>query len=82
METPMKPLQLEFEAAKGLTFNAINNIIKQHNLPLFLMETILTEALRQVQLGAQNERAEAERIYKIKLEESRKKAEGGDDDGS
>ena len=79
---PTRPLCLEFEDAKNEAFNAINNILKKHNLPMFLMEVILDDALRQVRGGVRNELTEAERFYQQQLEEAKKdEPEGGNDDG-
>ena len=41
---PIRPFCLEYADAKNEVFAAVNGAMQKHNVPLFLMENILSEA--------------------------------------
>lgn len=68
-ERPIPPLSMVYDNTKKEIFSCINSLIERHKMPLFLYETILTEALHQIQGGAKNERQTAEEAYNKQLAE-------------
>lgn len=66
---PECPLVMRLNAAKRETTSAINDILKKHNLPCFLYESILAEAYRQVLEGAKNESTQAYVSYEKQMQE-------------
>jgi hypothetical protein len=54
-----KPLILEIEEAKTEIIQAINNAIRVHNLPCYIVDMILTELRAQVKEGSREELAVA-----------------------
>jgi|GEM_PF-5740459 len=58
-----RPLCLELTDGKQEIFDAISEVAKRRNIPFFLLEYILSEALQQVKTGAKNEIAQASLVY-------------------
>ena len=58
-----KPLCLAYDEAKREIFDAITKSINSNNLPLFLAEIIVKDALEQIKNGAYSERAMAQQMY-------------------
>lgn len=55
MEKTQKPFILEIEEAKMELAEAINKAINGHNLPVYIVNMILTNFLNQTEMGARNE---------------------------
>lgn len=70
---PKKPLCLGLVEAKNDIVNAINTAAKVHNIPFYLLESIVTDAAIQVSECAKAERAKAQQMYAQQLEEYNKK---------
>lgn len=68
-QKPIPPLSLSFDTAKKEIFSCINSLIERHKMPLFLYESILTEALHQIQGGAATERQTAKEVFDKQLAE-------------
>lgn len=68
-QEPIQPLSMVYDNAKKELFSCINYLIEHHKMPLFLYETILTEALHQIQGGAATERNTATELYNKQLAE-------------
>lgn len=75
MENVNKPLILEIEEAKAETNTAINEILKKHNLPCYLYESIIEDIHRQISNIAQNEVNTLKANYKSEVEASKKDKE-------
>ena len=73
MEEPKKPLCLEYEEAKNDIYSVLNTVMGRKTLPLFAVDNILKDALRQIEEGAKNELIAAKSIYAKQLEEYKKK---------
>lgn len=69
---PIRPFCLEYADAKNEVFGVINAAMQKHNVPLFLMENILTEALHQVREGAKAEIQNATDSYQKQMDEFNK----------
>lgn len=69
---PIRPFCLEYADAESEIFAAINNAMQKHNVPMFLMETILAKAYRQVRDGAKTEMDNALISYKRQVDEFNK----------
>lgn len=69
---PIKPLCLALEEAKAEIFAAVNMASKKHNIPFFLLESIVQEAARQASGIANTERENAARTYEKQLTEYQK----------
>lgn len=54
-----KPFILEMDEAKAEIIQVINNAIQVHKLPLYIIDTILSEVCSQVKEGAKQELAMA-----------------------
>lgn len=72
---PIRPFCLEYADAKAEVFATINAAMQKHNVPLFLMENILTEALHQVREGAKAEIQNATDSYQKQMDEFNKTTE-------
>lgn len=72
---PIRPFCLEYADAKNEVFAAVNGAMQKHNVPLFLMENILSEALHQVREGAKAEIQTASESYQAQMEEFKKSEE-------
>ena len=72
---PIRPFCLEYTDAKKEVFCTINNSSRKHNVPMFLMESILTEALYQVREAARVEVENANTLFKTQLDELNKQTE-------
>lgn len=68
-QKPERLLCLELESAKQEIFRAISVSASEHNIPNFLLEGILLEALSQVREGKRTEIETAEKIYQRQLDE-------------
>ncbi len=71
-EKPARPLCLELEDARAEIFAAVNMASKRHNIPFYLLESIVQEAARQVSALAKTERENAAIEYEKKLAEMQK----------
>lgn len=72
---PIRPFCLEYADAENEIFAAINNAMAKHNVPMFLMESILAKAYREVRDGAKNEMQNASVAYQKQLEQYNKEKE-------
>lgn len=54
-QSEQKPLVIELNEAKLEITQSINNVLRQHKLPYYLVEPILAELYAQVKEGARNE---------------------------
>lgn len=72
---PIRPFCLEYADAKNEVFAAVNAAMGKHHVPLFLMETILSEALYQVKEGAKVEFQNATDSYQRQMNEFNKTTE-------
>lgn len=72
---PIRPFCLEYADAKAEVFAAVNGAMQKHNVPLFLMENILSEALYQVREGAKAEIQNATDSYQKQMDEFNKTTE-------
>ena len=70
---PVRPLCLELEDAKAEIFSVITMTAKKHNIPFYLLESIVAEAAQQVSVFAKKERETAEKSYSQQLAEFNKK---------
>ena len=77
-EKPVQPLCLALTEAEEEITAAINNAAKNHRIPFYLLEPIVTNAARQVSGFAAVERQNAKAAYDKQLEEYEK---GGANDG-
>lgn len=75
---PVRPLCLELEDAKAEIFSIISMTAKKHKIPFYLLESVVTEAARQVSGLAQKEREEAARDYERQLYEFNKRGESNE----
>ena len=66
---PEKPFCLDYEEAHIELFNAITQISKVHNVPFYLLETILVSALAQVRDGKRAELEAAQRAYEEQMKQ-------------
>lgn len=66
---PVRPFCLEYQDAKNEVFTSVNNAVRKHNVPFYLMENILSEALHQVREGAKAEIQQATDSYKKQIDE-------------
>lgn len=74
METEIKkPLCLELEDARAEIFASINLTAKKHNIPFYLLESIVADAYRQVTAFAKQEREMAVKEYTSNLNKDDKK---------
>lgn len=73
---PVRPLCLELEDAKAEIIAVINMAHKKHNIPFFLLESVIVDAGRQVSSFAKTEREAAARDYEDKLAEFNKERRG------
>lgn len=71
-EKPICPLCLRLENAKAEIFAAVNAANKKHNIPFFLLESIVAEASRQVAGLAHTERENEKRNYEQEITEYNK----------
>lgn len=69
---PVRPLCLELEDAKAEIFAVINMTPKKHNIPFYLLESIVMEAARQVSEVARQERELAAADYEKQVAEFNK----------
>lgn len=76
---PVRPMCLELVDAKVDIFGIINALHEEKNIPLYLLEPIVSEAYRQVRNCARAERESAMKDYTDKLAEYEKKV--GERDG-
>lgn len=60
---PIRPFCLEYVDTKNEIFCAINKSAHKHNIPMFLMENILMEALYQVREAARIEIENAKTLF-------------------
>ena len=72
---PIRPFCFEYADAKAEVFAAVNGAMQKHNVPLFLMENILSEALHQVREGAKAEIQNATDSYQKQMDEFNKTTE-------
>lgn len=54
-----KPLILRIDEARKTLVDAVNVVIKEHNLPCFLVESIIAEVHASISDGAMRERESA-----------------------
>ena len=67
-ETPVeKPIEIRFQEAKSNIYNATNQAIQQYGLPFYVVESIVSDILHQIQAGVKNELDEASAIYHKKV---------------
>ena len=66
---PVRPFCLEYQDAKNEVFTSVNNAVHKHNIPFYLMENILSEALHKVREGAKAEMQQASDLYKKQIDE-------------
>ncbi len=62
-----RPLCLELNDAKREIFESITTIANKRNIPCFLLQNILFEALTQIKNGATNELEQANAFYNVQL---------------
>lgn len=65
-----RPLCLELNDAKREIFESITTIANKRNIPCFLLQSILFEALTQIKNGANNELEQANILYQRQITES------------
>ena len=76
VETPIeKPIEMRFQEAKSNMYNATNQAIPQYGLPFYVVESIVSDILHQIQAGVKNELDEATAVYQKKIAESESKDE-------
>lgn len=64
VETPIeKPIEMRFQEAKSNIYNATNQAIQQYGLPFYVVESIVSDILHQVQVGVKNELDAAKEAY-------------------
>ncbi len=78
---PIKPLCLRIKAAKSEIFASISNIAQTQNIPYSILELLVSEALYQVQTGANREITQAQELYNQQLAELQKSQNKEDDNG-
>lgn len=71
-KTVTRPLCLELDDAKAEIFAAVNMTSKKHNIPFYLLESIVNEAARQVSNLAKAERETAAADYERQIAEMQK----------
>ena len=59
MEEKQKPFILEIDEAKKEIIQTVNNAIKVHKLPFYIIDMILSNVSGQIREGAKNELAMA-----------------------
>lgn len=79
MEQVAKPLIMEIDEAKTETLNAVNNILKKHNLPCYLYENIIADVHQQISSLAKNELNTVRQDYVKQLEANKEVEEGKDE---
>ena len=72
MNSPIKPISLEYVAAKNKIITSINDAINKHKLPYFFVEEILTNILTSVKNEAKRERDLALAKYQQEMVEFKK----------
>ena len=81
MEKIAKPLILEIEEAKQETSTAVNEIMKKHNLPCYLYQSIIEDIYRQVTSGARNEINSVYNDYNSRLQKNKEKDDSDNKEG-
>ena len=66
-----KPFISEYSDAKNKITNAINEAMHVHKVPCFLLESILSDILHQIEHGAKAEKEDATRKYERRLLEAK-----------
>lgn len=77
VETPIeRPIEIRFQEAKSNIYNATNAAIQQYELPFYVVESIVSDILHQIQAGVKNELDAATEAYetRCKLAESADKS--------
>lgn len=70
VETPIeKPIEIRFQEAKTNIYNATNQAIQQYGLPFYVVESIVSDILHQIQAGVKNELDEATAVYQKRVAE-------------
>ncbi len=64
-----KPFTLEYANAKNKIVNAVNEAMHVNKIPCFLLESIISDILHQVEAGANEERGSAKAAYEKQLAE-------------
>ena len=64
---PERPLCLKLEDAKAEIFSAVAMAAKRHQVPFYLLESIVIDAARQVSDAAKKEREAAASDYERQL---------------
>lgn len=78
---PIKPLCLRIKVAKSEIFASISNIAQKQSIPYSILELLVSEALYQVQTGANREITQAQELYNQQLAELQKSQNKEDDNG-
>ena len=73
---PVRPLCLELVDAKEDIFGIINALHEEKNIPFYLLETIVSEAYRQVRNCARAERESALMAYTAECEKKEGERDG------
>lgn len=79
---PIKPLCLRIKNAKSEIFASISNIAQKHTIPYSILDLIVSDALYQIQTGANREIEQAQTTYNRQLAEIQKSQNKEDDNGS
>jgi len=66
---PIRPLSLNYADAKNDFFLAINRILLQYSIPMFVMESLLSDALYQAKEKAKIEMQNEEAAYQRQMAE-------------
>ena len=75
------PLCLRIQAANSEIFASSSNIAQTQNIPYSILELLVSEALYQVQTGANREITQAQELYNQQLAELQKSQNKEDDNG-
>ena len=70
-----RPFILELNDGKREIFEAISEISQRHNIPFYILEYILSEAMQQVKAGADKEVLQAKITYDRYLSDNSEKKE-------
>lgn len=69
-EKAQKPFLLEMEEARTETFDAVNRIMQQHNIPCYFYEAIINDVHRQLLDGKKNELTATAAQYEASIKQT------------
>ena len=75
----IRPFVMEYTEAKNKIVVAVNEAMRVHKIPCFLLESILSDILHQVESGAKAEKEDAATKYEQQLAATKEKPLDGEE---